>query len=293
MQDVTDWIVSGYGENSTLEKLELLSPEYEPYIIKFPRDFSKDRVNWEDVNEVIAAKVAKLLGFSAVNAEIAYRQGRRGCLMKHFRFQMNAENGETTSSLLSAEFGEEYEEIQRGNWKNEELIHKLFNLFESFSLYSKLKDDFVYMNLYDIVIGNQDRHAHNWQVLYIDGEPVFGPLYDNGASLGWQLPESVLIDMINTETTMNKFYKKSKVKMGLDNKESPRINAKTALNYLLANYNEQCLSFVDRLEDFNYNEFEMYLDDFPLISPIRKVFLNKLIRFRMNKIITSFKEGGK
>jgi hypothetical protein len=293
MQDVTDWIVSGYGENSTLEKLELLSPEYEPYIIKFPRDFSEDRVNWEDVNEVIAAKVAQLLGFSAVNAEIAYRQGRRGCLMKHFRYEMNAENGETTASLLSAEFGENYEEIQRGTLKNEELIHKLFTLFKSFSLYSKLKDDFVNMNLYDILIGNQDRHAHNWQVLYVDGEPQFGPLYDNGASLGWQLPESVLISMLNTESKMNKFYKKSKVKMGLDNKESPRISAKTALNYLLANYSEPFLSFVERLEDFNYIEFEMYLEDFPLISPIRKEFLKKLILFRMNKIITCYKEGGK
>ncbi|MBT2217577.1 HipA domain-containing protein [Virgibacillus dakarensis] len=187
MKDVSEWIFTGYGENSTLEKLELLSPDQVPYIIKFPRHFDGKRTNWEDVNEVIAAEIAKILEIKVVDAEIAYRDGRRGCLMKHFRYQWGAEYGETASSLLSAEFEDEFDDLQNSNLKNEQLMYKFFSLFKEFSLFHFFKKDFVFMNLFDILIGNQDRHAHNWQVLYIDDKPIFGPLYDNGASLGWQL----------------------------------------------------------------------------------------------------------
>lgn len=86
MKDVSNWEITGFGENSTLEKLELLSPENNHYIIKFPREFDGNRTNWEDVNEIIAAKVAEMLGMKAVDAEIACYNERRGCLMKHFRF---------------------------------------------------------------------------------------------------------------------------------------------------------------------------------------------------------------
>ncbi len=48
---------------STLEKEDLLSPDNVQYVVKYPRKFDGKRVNWEDINEVIAAKIAKLLGF--------------------------------------------------------------------------------------------------------------------------------------------------------------------------------------------------------------------------------------
>lgn len=221
MRDVSNWEITGFGENSTLEKYEMLSPEEDHYIMKFPRYFNGNRTNWEDVNEIIAAKVAKLLNIKVVDAEIAYHNERRGCLMKHFRFQWKAEAAETASSLLSAEFGDEYDELQNSDLKNEELMLKLFSLFERFSLSEKLRKDFVFMNLFDILIGNQDRHAHNWQVLFINQVPTFGPLYDNGASLGWQLPEEQIKQQLQSTKKMNKFYKNTKVKIGMDNKESP------------------------------------------------------------------------
>ncbi|MET3683044.1 hypothetical protein ABID56_001134 [Alkalibacillus flavidus] len=47
-------------------------------------------------------------------------------------------------------------------------MQRLFSLFENFSLFDKIVKDFVFMNLFDILIANQDRHGHNWQVLYIN-----------------------------------------------------------------------------------------------------------------------------
>ncbi|MDG5472459.1 hypothetical protein P6709_11955 [Jeotgalibacillus sp. ET6] len=84
MKDISDWPIIGYGENSTLEKFETVSPQGIQYVMKFPRPFDGMRTNWEDFNEVIASKIAKMLDLSSVNAEMAYYKGRRGCLMKHF-----------------------------------------------------------------------------------------------------------------------------------------------------------------------------------------------------------------
>src|SRR5699024_3176982 len=153
------------------------------------------------------------------------------------------------------------------------LMHRLFSLFQSFSLHDLLRKDFVFMNLFDILIGNQDRHGHNWKVLYINGEPVFGPLYDNGASLGWQLPEEKIQQQLQSSQKMSKFYKNTKVKIGMDNKEIPRIKASQALTYLISNYPSETRLFFNRLVNFNFDNLEAYLKSFPVLTETRKKFV--------------------
>jgi hypothetical protein len=292
MKDVTSWPVTGYGENSTLEKYDILSPDGENYVIKFPREFDGKRTNWEDVNEVVAAKIASLLHLPVVDAEIAYRDERRACLMKNFRSQSAAEDGDTAAALFYSEFGSEYEALQNSEWKNEELMKSFFQLFTRYSRYEDIKTEFVFMNLFDILIGNQDRHGHNWQILFKNGLPVFAPLYDNGASLGWQLPDDELEMFIFNESKMNKFYKKTQVKMGMDNKETPRIKAKQVLNYLIENYSSETKQFMVRLEQFDFNAYSVFLEDFPLMSLTRKNFLLELVKFRKGKIEEVVRRGG-
>lgn len=148
------------------------------------------------------------------------------------------------------------------------------------------------MNLFDILIGNQDRHAHNWKVLYINQDPTFGPLYDNGASLGWQLPEEQIQQQLYSVQKMNTFFKKSRVKMGMDNKESPRIKANQVLYYLNINYPSETRLFYNKLLDFNLDTLEEYLKPFPLLTETRKQFIIEMIRFRRMKMLDILKEGG-
>ncbi|NIK12443.1 HipA domain-containing protein [Alkalibacillus almallahensis] len=290
MRDISNWSVTNFGENSTLEKYELLSPDDKQFVIKFPRNFDGNRTNWEDVNEVIAAELAKLIGLPTVDAEIVYFNGRRACLMKHFRVEWGAEHGETAASLLSAQFGEVYDNLKSSDLKNDELIRELFLLFEDFKLYHQTLESYIFMNLFDILIANQDRHGHNWQILYIEGEPCFGPLYDNGASLGWQLTESAIINMVNDHTKMNQFFNKSKVKIGLDNRETPRIQAKKALKFFARNFPEECEKFFYKTDTLDVAKFEKFINDFPLLSKDRKEFITKLIQFRLDKMKSIFRE---
>ncbi|WP_079477549.1 HipA domain-containing protein [Halobacillus salinus] len=284
MRDVSEWSFIGYGENSTLEKIELLSPEDEYYVMKFPREFDEKRTNWEDVNEIIAAEIAKKLDLPVIEAQIAYRNGRRGCLMKNFRLQLQADYGETVATLLSSEFGEKYECLHESPIPNQERLERYMTLFQSFSLYSELKEFFVQMNLFDVLIGNQDRHAHNWQVLYRDGVPFYGPLYDNGASLGWQLPDVRLKAMMESEEKKYKYFKKTTLKLGLDNKEIPKIKSNTVLDFLKTHYVNECSLFLERLKNFPVSDMESYIHNFPLLTEVRKQFLIQTIYYRMEKI---------
>jgi hypothetical protein len=91
---------------------------------------------------------------------------------------------------------------------------------------------------------------------------------------------------------MNKFYKKTQVKMGMDNKETPRIKAKQVLNYLIENYSSETKQFMVRLEQFDFNAYSVFLEDFPLMSLTRKNFLLELVKFRKGKIEEVVRRGG-
>lgn len=43
MRDITNWIFVSHGEKSTLEKVELLSPDETEYIMKYPRELTGER----------------------------------------------------------------------------------------------------------------------------------------------------------------------------------------------------------------------------------------------------------
>lgn len=290
MRDVSGWIFIGHGEKSTLEKEELLSPDKENFIIKYPRESKVDRVNWEDVNKIIAAKIANILGIITIDAEIAIRNGKRGCLMVHFVKQYNAQHGEPGAPLLIYQFGKSYESLITSPLKSKELFEIGINLFEEFKFFNLIKDEFLMMNIFDIIIGNQDRHPFNWQILFADKHDFFGPLYDNGASLGWQLPDSKLTNMIENLTSMNKFYKNTRLKCGLFEHTQPPIKVNDVLALLNSRFPNEMKSICIRLEQFNYEAYNEYIDDLPLISNVRKEFLKLFIKFRTHKVIDSIRK---
>ncbi|MFT9599663.1 HipA domain-containing protein [Mesobacillus sp.] len=284
LRDVSEWFFESYGEKSTLSKEELSSPDGTQYIIKYPREF-KDRINWEDVNEIVAAQIAKLLGLKTIQAEVAYRKGKRGCLMLHFVKQYDADFGEPGATLLEAEL-EDYKSIQNSEKRSEILTVDCFTVIQNFSLFQVMKEDFVNMQVYDILIGNQDRHPYNWQLLFKDNSPFFGPLYDNGASLGWQLSDEQLRVMNDSDAKLNKYFKNTKVKAGLIEDTQAPLKAKDILHSCNDFFPDETARVIQKLEKFNFNEYNFFIDAMPLISTVRKEFLKKFILFRLNKILT-------
>ena len=72
-----------------------------------------------------------------------------------------------------------------------------------------LVKNWLNMTIFDIVIGNTDRHYENWAVLMdVDGICTLAPAYDNGVSLGFrQDEESIVSDDLRKDVVENLWKK--------------------------------------------------------------------------------------
>lgn len=223
MIDISHWKHLGYGGKSTLEKEELSSPspEEKKYLIKYHRQFTQG-ISWEDITEYIAAKIGELLGLTMMEVDIVTRNGRRGCLLTNFIEAYDADMAEEGGSLLAN--SDAYLALQQSTKKNEALLEEGLAIIEKFPYWSIIKENFIETILFDILIGNQDRHTFNWMLLFKEHHVIFSPIYDNGASLGFRLDDKQLLDYLTNTHKMHKYVRQAKVKAGLFEKNRLKLN---------------------------------------------------------------------
>lgn len=287
MRDVSDWGFSGYGVDSTLKKIELLAPERKPneseghrrYILKYPRDFEVG-VSWEDITELIASQIGKILKLKMMDVEIVQREGKRGALLKNFvpyRGQF-LEGGSILSSF------EEYESTRLLELKNEELINFAFDMIEKLEFWNEIKQEFIEMNFFDIFIGNQDRHPFNWMILYYeDDTKSFSPIYDNGASLGFRFDDEKLKTYLSNEGQLHKYIRNTKVKTGLF--ERKQVKAKDLINVLKNRYIEESGIIINYIKNFDFNAYGEKIDRNLLLTERQKEWLKLIISIRQQYIL--------
>lgn len=280
LMDVSDWELVGYGGKSTLEKEELLSPIGTKYLIKYPREFEKG-VSWEDITELIAAEIGTIFGLEMMKVKMVTRRGRRGCLLRNFTEEFNAIMAEEGGSLLSS-LVDGYQELLDTPLRGFELIDFGFNYLKKLPYWSSMKSDFIHLQLFDILIGNQDRHPFNWMLLFLP-EVKFAPVYDNGASLGFRFDDEQLMDMITNEHKMSSYTRKTKVKAGIFEKK--KVKAQDLLTYI-SNY------FIDEFDEskkmlvhFDMERYSAFIQSLDILSDVQKEWLLKIIPFRRNMIL--------
>jgi len=291
LRDVSSWGFYGYGVDSTLEKIELLSPERTPneseghrrYILKYPRIFEIG-VSWEDITELIASQVGKLLKLKMMDVEIVQREGRRGALLKNFvpyRGQF-LEGGSILSDF------EEYESPILSELKGEDLINFGLDMLEKLPFWKDIKKEFIAMNFFDILIGNQDRHPFNWMMLYYeDGKKSFSPIYDNGASLGFRFDNEKLKMYLSSEIQLHKYIRNTKVKAGLF--EYKQVKAKDLIKVLKNRYIEESSIIIAHIEAFDFYKYEGYIDRNLFLTEKQKEWLKLIISIRQEYILKWYK----
>lgn len=265
MKDVSSWERIGYGGKSTLEKEELCDPStQEKYLIKYPRVFEIG-VSWEDITELIAANVGQLLDLKMMDVEIVMRNNRRGSLLKNFipTGVTNEEGGSMLSTLDS------YENFLECDLSGEELIKVGFQQMEQLDFWENIKMNFIEMNFFDILIGNQDRHPYNWMVLFISSqEQLFSTIYDNGASLGFRFDDQQLMDYIRNKNKLEKYMRKSIVKAGLFEKK--KVKAFDMVHYLCVHYPKESHDIIKRIKNFDFEKFYEIIDKHTILTDEQK-----------------------
>lgn len=281
LKDVSSWLHIGHGGKSTLEKEELRSPDGSKYIIKYPRK-SKLGLYWEDITEFIAAQVGSMMGLEMMSVEIVTRDGKRGCLLRNFVDESRAKFHEEGGALLPS-LVEDYNKLQESSLKNMELIDAGFEVITQADFWETIKNQFIGMLVFDVLIGNQDRHPFNWSMLYFDAKIKFSPIYDNGASLGFNLNDRKLVEMNANVMKLNKYVRNARVKTGLFERKS--VKAKDLLAFLQKRYPKQLYKSIQKVEDFDIKQYKKFIQSIVLLSDEQKKWLQLIIPARREKIL--------
>lgn len=285
MRDISHWERTGYGGKSTLDKEELVDPETgKRYLIKYPRRFEVG-TSWEDITELIAADIGKLLGLQMMDVEIVLRNDRRGSLLRNIipLGVMNEEGGVLLNDLVG------YAEFLETHLKGSELINEGIELMKQLDFWEAIKLDFVEMNYFDILIGNQDRHPFNWMILFkSESQKELSKVYDNGASLGFRFCDNQLEEYLLNKNKLAKYMRNATVKAGLF--ENKKVKAKVMLAYLKQNYFKESISIINRIENFDFRHYHKIIDGYVILSDIQKEWLKGIISFRQQSILQWFRE---
>ncbi|WP_203248300.1 HipA domain-containing protein [Sporosarcina beigongshangi] len=285
MRDISHWERIGFGGKSTLDKEELIDSETrQRYLIKYPRQFAVG-TSWEDITELIAADIGRLLGLQMMDVEIVVRNGRRGSLLRNIipLGVANEEGGVLLSGVVN------YEEFLETRLKGLELIRAGIALMKQLDFWEATKLDFIEMNYFDILIGNQDRHPYNWMILFkSQNQKEFSKIYDNGASLGFRFDDKQLAEYLSNDIKLAKYMRNASVKAGLF--EHKKVKAKDMLTYLKQSYFGESLSIINRIERFDFKRYYEIIDGYAILSDIQKEWLKVIISFRQQSILQWFRE---
>lgn len=281
LRDVSDWEHIGYGGKSTLEKEELKSPDELKYIIKYPRDFDLG-ISWEDITELIASEIGTIMGLEMMEVEMVTRNGRRGCLLRNFVDEYKAKMHEEGGALLPS-LVEGYNELQESKLKNIERIDAGFQVITQLDYWEIIKEQYIEMLVFDVFIGNQDRHPFNWMILFFNNKIKFSPIYDNGASLGFRFDDEKLTEMKSNVTKLNKYVRNARVKAGLF--ERGNVKARDLLTYIQSCYPNELRESAQKLENFDIDRYNQYIQSNVLLSEAQKKWLKLIIPARKKKIL--------
>lgn len=217
-----------------------------------------------------------------MSVEMVTRDGKRGCLLRNFVDESRAKAHEEGGALLP-NLVEGYNELQESSLKNIELIDAGFQVITQADFWETIKNQFIDMLVFDVFIGNQDRHTFNWLILYFDTGIKFSPIYDNGASLGFNFNDDKLVEMNSSVTKLNKYVRNARMKAGLF--ERKNVKAKDLLAYIQNYYPIELYKSIQKVENFDLEKYNQFIQSLDLLSDAQREWLQLIIPARREKIL--------
>ena len=170
--DVSSWEKDINTGKGTKEKTMIVEPLTRRLVM-----FKQPAVGAGDIwSEKISCEIAKCIGFNVHEVDLAISNGIFGSIAYWF---LEREERLLEGVDLIKSDGNEFNEWKRDGY-NLQLIERILSCYNN-----ELFKNFIEIVVFDILIGNTDRHSQNWGIIGSnDGKYVLAPAYDNSSSLG-------------------------------------------------------------------------------------------------------------
>lgn len=185
----------------------------------------------ESISEHFLTRVGQVLGLNMAESSLFKIRGQVRFCSRYF---LNAKGNQELvhganiyAGYLNGDLAL-VEEIE-----TQKLSQKLFTLqFTSESVkalfpfdHQEIMENFSRMLLFDILVGNNDRHFYNWGVIRDLGQkenPRFSPVFDSARGIFWNRSDKVIADIVSDKSRLEKLISKyeseSKPKFGIEGK---------------------------------------------------------------------------
>lgn len=226
--------------------------------------------------EKVAAEIGTLLSLNMMNVQFARLGDRLGVIMENFvpeGYDLQDGGSLLTKSIPNFNVGSlKYYTIE--NIMNEIIPFKM-------------EKKFIEMCVFDFLIASSDRHCENWGVLHKKGSYVFAPIYDNGDSLGFNVPIEKLELYDCDLKAFEAFTNRSKTLIEVYGKTKPKTVQ--LLEYLKVNYRKVYSEVIARFSDLDYNSVLVILNKVPdeIMSVMYKKWVLRLIKHRHQLLLNT------
>ena len=261
---------------------------------------------YEFWSEVIASEIGSALKLDVLHYDVAWKDDRLGCLSK---------------SMIDHRF----EELQEGyKWltgfdANYDLKDKDAYTFQIIEKLLKTHfpnmdfiRDIISIIVFDSIIGNEDRHQENWSIIVsqksVDRSTIFkrkqtsleptysfAPIYDSGSSMGRELTDSKVAQMLTDSVQLEAYIKRGQSEIHWKGEKGKQKHFDLISKISDSGYKDIVLDIISSIKKqyskdsiINIiNNIDNCLPDEHItlkIPKVRKDFLIKLVTLRFKKL---------
>lgn len=278
----------------TKEKWWLEDADKRRWLLKYPREDDKQGVRGEDWAEVLAHRLAGLIGVPTAEVEPATCDGRRAIISRSMNDRNAGEDLVHGNELLAGSIKDYGESIRREN--PDYTVSNVKRVFDERSVGSPAGEsemsDFSGFDVWagylmmDAWVAGRDRHHENWAVIATGGELRLAPSFDHGNALGFQVSDSEALAMVENDLRFSKWVEKGESHHFFGRPKLVDL-AREALALASAQAREFWLQRLTNVEREKVCQVVNVVPD-SMMSDSKRKFVNQLLEINRRRILDGY-----